>query len=382
MKVYLDNASSTCLENEVVDEMNSVIQKQYGNPSSIHFLGREARTIIEKSRKSIAKHFGVSPSEIIFTSGGTEANNMAILSAVKTFGINNVITSELEHHSVLNTIQKLKEDKITNVHYVQTDNLGHINLTHLEELLKTNESCLVSLMHANNEIGNLTSLKKTDDLCKQYNAIFHSDTVQTVGKYNINLQTTHVDFIVCSAHKFHGPKGIGFLYCSPRVMAIKPLIYGGSQERNKRGGTENIYGIAGLAKALEIAYRDLEKNHLYIMGLKKYMIKQLLAFLPGITFNGDHENKSHYAILNVGFLLKDNSSLTSDKFDMLLFNLDISGIAVSGGSACSSGSLIISHVLKAIHADENKISVRFSFSKYNTTQEIDYVIEKIKNILY
>lgn len=372
MKVYLDNAATTAIDEKVVEAMLPVLKEQFGNPSSIHGYGRQARAIIEKARKQVAGFLNVSPSEIFFTSGGTEADNMAIRCAINDLGIKQAISSKIEHHAVTHTLEALEKAGQLKLSYVNLTDNGHIDLNHLEELLKNNERSFVSLMHANNEIGNLIDLGKVGDLCKKYNAVFHSDTVQTMGHYRFNLQKTPVDFVTCSAHKFHGPKGVGFLYINSNVK-IKPLIYGGAQERNMRGGTENIYGIAGLAKAMEIAQEQVKDHREYILGLKNYMIEQLEKSIPGVEFNGDAKGKSLYTVLNVCFPKTEIG-------EMLLFNLDIDGIAASGGSACSSGSQQGSHVLAEVQRDKDRPSVRFSFSKYNTKEEIDYVVERLKKL--
>jgi cysteine desulfurase len=372
MKIYLDNAATTPLDPEVLQAMIPVMQSQYGNPSSIHSYGRETRSLIENARKTVSRLLNVSPAEIFFTSGGTEANNMAICCTVRDLKITHAITSPIEHHAVLHTLEELSKAGTIKLSLVKLKQNGHVDLDHLEELLKSNEKSLVSLMEANNEIGDLLPMKKAAALCEQYDAVFHSDTLQTMGHYTHDLQNIKADFITCSAHKFHGPKGVGFLYINNRIK-ISPLIYGGAQERNMRGGTENLYGIVGLAKALEIAYRDLDKDKEHIMGLKSYMIDQLKSSLPGVQFNGDAEGSSLYTVLNV-------SLPASDISEMLLFKLDICGIAASGGSACSSGTNIGSHVLKAIGADPERPSVRFSFSKYNTKEEIDFCVAQLKEM--
>jgi cysteine desulfurase len=371
MKVYLDNAATTALNQEVIDAMLPIMKEKYGNPSSIHSYGREVRSIVESARKSVAKLLNVSPSEIFFTSCGTEANNMAIRCTVRDLKIKHVISSRIEHHAVTHTVEELEHEGLIKLSYVDIDDKGYVDLEHLEELLKTNDRSLVSLMHANNEIGTILPIKKVGEICKEYNAIFHSDTVQTMAHYVHDLHQLDVHFVNCSAHKFHGPKGIGFIYINHNVK-IHPFIFGGAQERNMRGGTENVYGIVGLAKAMEIAYRDLEQDTKHIQGLKIYMMQQLKEAIPRIRYNGDPENGLH-TVLNVSFP-------PTEIAEMLLFNLDIKGIAVSGGSACSSGSNIGSHVLGGIHADPNRPSVRFSFSKYNTKEEIDYTISVLKEL--
>ncbi len=374
MKVYLDNAATTPLDQEVIDVMMPMMQNQFGNPSSIHFYGREARSIIEKSRKSISKELNCSPGEIFFTSGGTEADNIAIRCGMSDLGINHAITSKIEHHAVGHTLVDMASKGLIRLSYVNLDKDGFVDLKHLEELLESNDRSFVSLMHANNEIGNLLPLKECGDVCKKHNAIFHSDTVQTMAHYRFDLQDLYVHFITAAAHKFHGPKGNGFLYVREDI-SIKPLIYGGSQERNLRAGTENVYGIAGLSKALEVSYRDLDEHRKHIEEIKAYTINSLKEAISGVEFNGactDFDN-SLYTVLNVMFPKTDIA-------EMLFFNLDILGVASSGGSACSSGSNIGSHVLNEIKSDLQRPSLRFSFSKYNTKEEIDYLIDQLKSL--
>lgn len=373
MQVYLDNAATTPLDPLVIESMVEAMTKNYGNPSSIHAHGREVKTMIEKARKTVANLLKASPSEIFFTSGGTEADNMAIVRAIEGFGISHAITSPLEHHAVLHTLEELEKDGKIHLDLLPVDQQGVLDLDRLEELLKSNPRTFVSIMHANNELGNLNDIKRISDLCQEYNAIFHSDTVQTVGHYEHDLTDIKIDFITGAAHKFHGPKGVGFLYINGKNK-IKPLIYGGAQERNMRGGTENVYGIVGLAKALELCYENMESHRNYIQELKDYMKQQLVANFPEVVFNGLHEaDNSLYTVLNVGLP-------PTTMADMLLFNLDIKGISASGGSACSSGSDIGSHVLRGIAVDSQRPSVRFSFSKYNSKEEIDYVIQSLKEV--
>tara|TARA_B110000003_G_scaffold274110_1_gene313263 strand:- start:27139 stop:28269 length:1131 start_codon:yes stop_codon:yes gene_type:complete len=374
MKVYLDNAATTPLDQEVIDVMMPMMQNQFGNPSSIHSYGREARSIIEKSRKSISKELNCSPGEIFFTSGGTEADNIAIRCGMTDLGINHAITSKIEHHAVGHTLVDMASKGLIRLSYVNLDKDGFVDLKHLEELLESNDRSFVSLMHANNEIGNLLPLKECGEVCKKHNAIFHSDTVQTMAHYRFDLQDLYVHFITAAAHKFHGPKGNGFLYVREDI-SIKPLIYGGSQERNLRAGTENVYGIAGLSKALEVSYRDLDEHRKHIEEIKAYTINSLKEAISGVEFNGactDFDN-SLYTVLNVMFPKTDIA-------EMLFFNLDILGVASSGGSACSSGSNIGSHVLNEIGSDLQRPSLRFSFSKYNTKEEIDYLIDQLKSL--
>lgn len=373
MQIYLDNAATTPLDPEVIDVMVEAMKEHFGNPSSIHSHGRQVKTLVEKARKTVAHLLHATPAEIFFTSGGTEADNMAIVRSIEAYGIQHAITSPLEHHAVLHTFEQLEKDGKIQLHYVNIDEKGNVDLAHLEELLSSLPKTLVSLMHANNEIGNLLDIKKVSALSKEYNALFHSDTVQTMGHYPHDLTDLKIDFITAAGHKFHGPKGVGFIYINSNNK-IKPLIYGGAQERNMRGGTENVYGIVGIAKALEIAYRDMHKHQTYIQSLKDYMIEKLKENIPNVAFNGNIEaDKSLYTVLNV-------SLPCTNMNDMLLFNLDIAGISASGGSACSSGSDIGSHVLRAIKADPNRPSVRFSFSKYNTKEEIDITVAKLKEI--
>ena len=371
--IYLDNAATTQLDPEVLEAMLPLMTEQFGNPSSIHSHGRKVRTAIEKARKTVASLLNTSPAEIFFTSGGTEADNTAIRSSIETYGLTHAITSPLEHHAVLHTLEHLGQQGTVRLSLVNVDEKGHIDLAHLETLLQANPRSLVSLMHGNNEIGNLLNLNRVGELCRAYNAIFHSDTVQTMGHFRHNLQQLPVDFIVGAGHKFHGPKGVGFLYVNAEHVKIHPFMYGGAQERNMRGGTENVYGIIGLAKALEIAYRDMEAHQQHITTLKRRMIEQLREKMPEVQFNGDSADvdNSLYTVLNV-------SLPASELNDMLLFNLDIARISASGGSACSSGSNVGSHVLAALPGlDQNRGYVRFSFGKYNTTEEIDHAVNTL-----
>ncbi|MBD1394894.1 cysteine desulfurase family protein [Mucilaginibacter glaciei] len=373
MRVYLDNAATTALDPDVLKEMYKVMETQFGNPSSIHAHGREVRTLIERSRKTIANLLHTSPAEIFFTSGGTEADNMAIRCGIIDHKLTHAITSKLEHHAVIHTLQSMEKAGVIKLSYVNVDKKGNIDYDHLETLLKDNERSFVSLMHANNELGTLTDIERVGELCEAHNALFHSDTVQTVGHYKHDLSKLKVHFMVCAAHKLHGPKGVGFLHINHKVK-INPMIYGGSQERNMRGGTENIYGIVGLAKAIEAAYAEMDEHQAYIQELKSYMKAQLEQDVPGVQFNGETDPaKSLYTVLNVSFPEMEMA-------DMLLFNLDIAGISASGGSACSSGTDIGSHVLTAIGASPDRPSVRFSFSKHNTKEEIDFTVAKLKSL--
>ncbi len=373
MKVYLDNAATTKLDEEVLNAMLPYMKEEFGNPSSIHGFGRKTRSAIETARKTVSKLLNVTPAEIFFTSGGTEADNMAIVKTIETFGIKHAITSKIEHHAVEHTLQEMEKEGKIKLSWVNLDKKGNVDLAHLEELLKANPKSLVSLMHANNEVGTLLPINKVGEICEKYDAIFHSDTVQTMGHFAMDLRAMKVHMVTCAAHKFHGPKGVGFLYVN-NTLKLKPLIHGGAQERNMRGGTENVYGIVGLAKAFEICNREMQEHQDHIRGLKNYMREQLQKNVPGVEFNGETDEHSLYTVLNV--LLPP-----SEDGEMLLFNLDIQGIAASGGSACSSGSNQGSHVLRGLDVDMSRPSVRFSFCKYNTKEEIDYAIGKLVEIL-
>ena len=371
--IYLDNAATTRLDDEVIEEMTTIMKSVYGNPSSIHQQGRISRVIIEEARKKIAGYLNVLPAEIIFTSGGTEAINIAIASSKFYLGVKNIITSSIEHPAVINTIKFFSEREHINVKHVRFTERGHIDLNHLEELLKSTENALVCLMHANNEISNLLPLKETEELCKKYNTLFFSDMVQTMCKFQNNLKEINLDFTACSGHKFHGPKGIGFLYMNKNLQ-IKSTIHGGGQERNIRSGTENIYGIAGLAKAFEIAHRDMDKNQNHILSLKQYLKEKFQTLQTDIQYNGESENSGLYTILNASFPL-------AEKNKMLVQKLDIKGICVSGGSACHSAEETVSYVIRNIGTDINRISIRFSFSKYNSKEDIDQCIQALSEIL-
>lgn len=372
-RIYLDNAATTSLDPQVLDAMMPYLTNQFGNPSSIYSYGRESRMGIENARKSVAKLLHAHPAEIFFTSGGTESSNMAITASVRDLGCKHIISSRIEHHATLHCIEYLHNTGEATLSFVSLEENGHINLSHLEELLeKSSEKCLVTLMHANNEIGNITDLHKVGALCKKYHAIFHSDTVQTVGHFPFDLRNTPVDFITGSGHKFHGPKGAGILYINENIK-IKPFINGGSQERNMRAGTENLYGIIGFAKALEIASENHENDKELIQGLKSYMMESLKKNIEGTSFNGDVDGATLYAVLSANFP-------KTDKSEMLLFNLDINNICASGGSACTSGADQGSHVIRALTEATDQVTVRFSFSKYNTKSEIDRVIEKLKEM--
>ncbi len=373
MNIYFDNAATTPIDPLVVDSMIPILKENFGNPSSIHADGRIARSIIEKSRKKVASFFNASPAEFFFTSGGTEADNMVLRCSVDDLNVKHIITSPLEHHAVLHTAEELRDKKGIRLSLVKVNKKGTVDLSHLRELLNCEEKTLVSLMHANNEIATKLPLEEVGELCKEFDALFHSDTVQTMGHYALDLSQLNIHFAGCSAHKFHGPKGIGFLYVKSDVT-LKPLITGGGQERNMRAGTENIYGIVGLTKALELAYDDLEGHQRHIQALKSHMIKRLKEEIDGVEFNGDSESTdSLYTVLNVCFP-------NSDVDEMFLYHLDIEGISASGGSACSSGTDIGSHVLRGINSSMERPSVRFSFSRFNKMEEVDRTIEVLKKV--
>jgi cysteine desulfurase len=374
MQVYLDNAATTPLDPEVFEAMKPFMLEDFGNPSSTHAHGRKVRAAIESARKKVAELLNCTPGEIIFTSGGTEADNAILTCATETHGIRHLISSPIEHHAVTHTLEHIARTGKAQLHYVELDEKGHVKLDHLEHLLKQYPNALVSLMHANNEIGNLLDIQAVGELCRQYQAFFHSDTVQTVGHYRHDLKQLFVCGMTAAAHKFHGPKGIGFMYIR-KDHKIHPFIHGGAQERNMRGGTENVYGIIGLAKALEIAYRNMDEHQRHISMLKQRMISRLRQAIPDVRFNGDSASvdKSLYTVLNVSLPETDDSSL-------LLFNLDLHGISASGGSACSSGATTGSHVLAHLYPGSKRASVRFSFSKYNTADEIDYAVNTLAEL--
>jgi cysteine desulfurase len=373
-RFYFDSAATTTLDPQVLEAMMPFLQNKYGNPSSIYSYGRETRLAIENARKSVAKILNAHPAEIFFTSCGTESSNTAITGSVRDLGCKRIITSPIEHHATLHTVEYLDHRDEAKVSYVNILPDGHIDLNHLAELLaSSDEKTLVTLMHANNEIGNITDIHAVGELCVQHGAIFHSDCVQTVGHFNFDLRNTPVHFISGSAHKFHGPKGAGLLYINENVH-IKPYVHGGGQERNMRAGTENVYGIAGFSKALEIATANYETESNYIRGLKYYLMEQLQQQMNDVSFNGDAAGNSNYTVLNVSFP-------KSEKSEMLLMNLDMAGICASGGSACTSGAQQGSHVIRAFNNDPNRIPVRFSFSKYNTKEEVDVLVSKLKELV-
>jgi cysteine desulfurase len=374
--VYLDNAATTQIRDEIIDAMTQVMKQHYGNASSTHSFGRSSKSLIEKSRKTIASYLNASAGEIVFTSGGTEADNLVLRSAVRDLQVQHIITSRIEHHAVLHTVEQLQKEYHISISYVNIDVTGQVDFSHLEELLQNPKKTLVSLMHVNNEIGNLLDIQRVADLCKANKALFHSDTVQSIGHYELDLQKTPVDFLAASAHKFHGPKGVGFAFIR-KNSGLKPLIFGGEQERGLRAGTESVHNIVGIEEALKLAYSNLETERAYIEDLKRYFIDKLKEAIPGVTFNGcsGDMKTSTYTLVNVCL------PVSVEKSAMLLFQLDLKGIACSKGSACQSGSTQGSHVLAELlsDADLQKPSIRFSFSSYNTKEELDYVIEILKD---
>jgi len=378
-KVYLDSAATTQLRSEVIDKMTTVLKEDYGNPSSTHGFGRSAKNHIEQARKNIAKYLGVKASEIIFTSGGTEADNLALNSAVRDLGVQHIITSKIEHHAVLHTVQEIQSQSNISVSYVAINPDGSIDYNQLETLLRnTSVKTLVSLMHVNNEVGTILDINKVGAMCREHEALFHSDMVQSIGHLDVKLNEIQVDFTAVSAHKFHGPKGIGFAYIK-KNSGLKPLIYGGEQERGYRGGTEGVHNIAGMDEALRLAYEHMDEEKAYISNLKQYFVDQLKEHIDGVKFNANCCDLDHstYTLINVCL------PISQEKAGILLFQLDIKGIACSKGSACQSGSGKGSHVLTEILSEEDmmKPSVRFSFSKYNTKEEVDYVISVLKEFM-
>jgi cysteine desulfurase len=373
-RIYFDNAATTDLDPRVLEVMMPYLTEKFGNPSSIYSYGRESRLAIENARKSVGKILNAHPAEIFFTSGGTESSNTAITAAVRDLGCTHIISSPLEHHATLHTIEHLHRRGEAALSYVKVLPNGHIDQEDLEQLLAgAAEKTLVTLMHANNEIGNILDIHAVGGLCKMYGAIFHSDTVQTVGHFPFDLRNTPVHFITGASHKFHGPKGVGLLYINENVR-IHPYIHGGAQERNMRAGTENVYGIVGFAKALELATAGFEADSVSVKGLKVYMMEQLKRHLKGISFNGDPLGRSLYTVLSVSFP-------KTEKSEMLLFNLDIHHICASGGSACTSGVEQGSHVIRAINNNPNQVTVRFSFSKHNTREQVDQVVTMLKELM-
>ncbi len=373
MRVYFDNAATTPLDPIVIEAMTKVMQENFGNPSSIHREGRTSRSIIEKARKTVANCINASIGEIFFTSGGTESSNMALKCAVRDLGVQRIITSRMEHHCVLHTVESLEKTHGITLDFVDIDSCGRINYAQLTDLLSSSDKkTLVSLMHANNEVGTVMNMEKISQICQTHNALFHSDTVQTMGHFPIDVEATKINFLTGAAHKFHGPKGVGFIYINGETQ-IKPYIDGGAQERNMRGGTENFYGIVGIAKALEMAVEKMDEKRTHIDGLRQYLKDQLTEHFEDIQFNGCQENYL-YTVLSVSFP-------PSPKADMMMLNLDIAGISASGGSACSSGAEKGSHVLESINAPTDRKTIRFSFSHFNKKEEVDFLIEKLKTII-
>jgi len=373
-RIYFDNAATTALDPQVLEAMMPYLTEKFGNPSSIYSYGRETRLAIENARKSVARILGAHPAEIFFTSGGTESSNTAITASVRDLGCTHIISSPLEHHATLHTIEHLHKRGEAALSWVDLLPDGHIDVEDLQRRLAASaEKTLVTLMHANNEIGNMLDIHAVGEICKKYGAVFHSDTVQTVGHFPLDLRNTPVHFITGSAHKFHGPKGVGILYINENVR-INPFIQGGSQERNMRAGTENVYGVVGFARALELATANHDADSVYIRGVKLYMMEQLEQQVKGVSFNGDPLGQSLYTVLSVAFPKTERS-------EMLLFNLDINGICTSGGSACTSGAEQGSHVIRAINNNPNQVTVRFSFSKNNTREQVDTVVAKLKELI-
>jgi cysteine desulfurase len=376
--IYFDNAATTQIRDEVIMAITDVMKNNYGNASSSHSIGRSAKALIEKSRKAIASCLNVSAGEIVFTSGGTEADNLVLRSAVRDLDIKHIVTSRIEHHAVLHTIHQLESEYELRVSYVDMNNKGELDFSHLETILQTPEQTLVSLMHINNEVGNILDIKRVASLCKANNALFHSDSVQSIGHYKMDLQEVEVDFLAAAAHKFHGPKGVGFAFVR-KNSGLKPLIFGGEQERGLRAGTESVHNIVGTEIALKFANDNFEEEYNYVKNIKQYFIDALKNEIPNVTFNGNSGdiNKSTYTLVNACL------PIPPKKAAMLLFQLDLKGIACSKGSACQSGSNKSSHVLTEILCDEDllKPSIRFSFSIYNTKEEVDYVVSVLKEFI-
>jgi cysteine desulfurase len=374
MQVYLDNAATTPMDVQVIEKMTEVMHDCYGNASAIHGQGRKAKAVVEMARKNIAKLLNCTSSELIFTGSGTEADNMALRCAVNDLNVTHIITSKIEHKAVLDTAMELQTKGLAKVSFVKLDVLGRADLDDLEKLSKENPGSLISLMHANNEIGTLNDIVAISKIARANDCYFHTDTVQTIGHYPIDLQDWDVDFVACSAHKFHGPKGVGFLYKN-KSLRIRPIVTGGGQEGSMRAGTENVTGIAGLSKALEVAHRNIEVKIDTVRRIKTYFKKQLTHKIPAVCFNGDTSDEGGlYTVLNVSLPPSDSAST-------LLFMLDINGICASGGSACNSGAIGDSHVLNGINHPTNRSAVRFSFSKFTTRKEVDYAVEKLAELL-
>ena len=379
MKVYFDNAATTPMRKEVIESISSVMEECYGNPSSSHAFGRTAKTYIETARKAIANLLNAMPQEIIFTSGGTESDNMILNCAVKDLKVTTLISSSIEHHAVLHALEALQKTHKINIAYVKVDNKGTIDLNHLEQLLQKDDSKkLVSLMHVNNEIGNILDLKKVGNMCHKYEALFHTDAVQGIGHFEFDLEELPIDFLSSAAHKFHGPKGIGFSFIR-KNSGLEPFIHGGVQERGLRAGTESVHNIVGMYKALQIAYQNLKKEKKLVASIKEHFKSSLLNIFPEVKFNGcSGENSiSTYTLINVAF------PISQEKASLLDFHLDLKGIACSKGSACQSGSTSGSHVLNTIQSDEIKSwpSLRFSFSIFNTKEEVDYVMNVLEEFV-
>lgn len=373
MRIYLDNAATTALHPEVLEAMMPYFTEFYGNPSSQHSAGREVRSAVEESRKTIAQTINAQPGDIVLTSGGTEANNTILKGAVRDLGVKHIVISAIEHHCVLHTAEYLEHTGQVRLTILPVDELGHISLEDLEKTLSSaTEKVLVSIMHANNEIGSINNIDKIAQLCKVYNALFHSDTVQTYAHYQIDVQKTPIDFLSAAAHKFHGPKGIGFFYMRKSVK-IQSHIHGGGQERNMRAGTENVAGIIGLAKAASLAYQNLDKDRAYISSLKSYLVTEIQKELPAVEFNGAYDENTLFTVLSLSLPPHQMGSL-------LLFQLDMQGICVSGGSACSSGASIGSHVIASIGKGVDRIPLRCSFSKFSTKEEVDALVAAIKKL--
>jgi cysteine desulfurase len=374
-RIYFDNAATTPLAPEVLEAMMPYLTEKFGNPSSIYSYGRETRLAIEQARKSVAKNLGAKPAEIFFTSGGTESSNTILNAAILDLGCKHIISSPIEHHATLHTVTHLAKMYNVRLSFVEILPTGHIDMAHLATLLADgNDKTIVSIMHANNEIGNMIDIEAVGQLCRQNKAYFHSDTVQTVGHFPFELSKLPVDFITGAGHKFHGPKGVGILYINENVK-ISPLVHGGSQERNMRAGTENLYGIVGFAKALELATEKHQEDSSYIQSLKQYMHDQLVEKVPGVSFNGDPFGNSLYTLLSVNFP-------KNEKTEMILFNLDMHHICASGGSACSSGAQQGSHVIGALNKGSEIVTIRFSFSKQNTKEEIDQVVAALLTMMH
>lgn len=373
-RIYLDNAATTPIDPEVFEEMKPYFLEKFGNPSSIYSYGRETRLAIENARKAVARIINAHPSEIFFTSGGTESANTAIHAAVYDLGCKRIITSPLEHHATLHTVETVTRSGDAVVSFVKIDQQGRVDLADLRNLLsETKEKCLVALMHANNEIGTLLDVEEVARICEEFEAIFYSDTVQTLAHFPIDVKKFKVHFLSGAAHKFHGPKGVGMLYVN-REVKVHPYIQGGAQERNMRAGTENVYGIVGFAKALQLAVENMDAEKQHIVALRDYMKQKLQQLSGEICFNGDHNGHCLYTVLSVGFP-------KNEKTDMLLFQLDLHNICVSGGSACSSGAVSGSHVISALPDHKEQVTIRFSFSKYNTREEVDKVIDVLKTVI-